>query len=69
MKVYTQKEIWLHKLLNCIYEERGLQEIENLVDMVNKHMPQDEELEGEILDFIYDKRREKAVEHFGGCIK
>ena len=65
MKVYTQKEIWLHKLLTCIYEEKGLSEIENLVDVVYKHMPEDEELAGQILDFIYDTRKKKAMQYFG----
>ena len=69
MKVYTQKEIWLHKILECIYEERGLKEIEDIFDIVEKHMPGETELKGEILDYIYDNRKRKATEGFGGCIK
>ena len=66
---YSKEELWLHKFLECIYQERGESEISNLFDIVNKHMQEETEMGGQILDFIYDKRRERAKEFFGGCIK
>lgn len=66
---YTQKEVWLHKMLECIYEERGLKEIEDIFDIVEKHMPDEKELKGEILEYIYDNREKTALEVCGGCIK
>jgi hypothetical protein len=60
---YKQKEVWLHKMLECIYEERGLKEIEDIFDIVEKHMPEEKELKGEILDYIYDNRKKRAQEY------
>jgi hypothetical protein len=63
MTKYSKKELWLHKILECIYEESGMQEIENLIDIVQAHS-HDDELVGEILDFSYDKREAEASKFF-----
>jgi hypothetical protein len=68
MTKYSKKELWLHKFLECIYEERGMQEIENLIDIVQAHS-HDDELVGEILDFSYDKREAEASKFFFRVVK
>lgn len=61
---YTQKEIWLHKLLDCIYKEKGQEGIKELENMVEDHASKQDlfELHGQILDFVYDRTMQLALD-------
>ena len=67
MKKFTQKEQWLHLLLSCIYKEKGQDGIFEMQDIVEKYLPPKEsaagnEMQGQILDFIYATRENIALQ-------